>query len=647
MNVALVLAGFWLPGLAAGAAIRLRGWTLAAAAPVLTFGVAGIGVWVLSRLGVSWNLLTAGLWTLAVIALLAFGSLLFARLRPASQDTEPSRSPRDHLLIGGGVAVGMGVGAVTFLRGIGSLTTLSQDWDAPFHGNVVRWIAEHDSALSSELAPLAGRPGDENFFYPDTYHALLALVFDRAGLGIPELLNLAGLAVILALPPGIAAVTAAWRMPTVAVAAAAAVSTWFTAFPYDSLWRGPLYPYVAGVALLPAVLAMARYTVRRRGLAGVAGVALGTAGLVALHTSLAVVVAVYFVLLLLALALRLEPVDWRTTWPYVLGAAAAGAVLALPLALPALSAAGEVTDFGWPSTATVAGGFGQAVTFSPDADLPQWWLGLPAIAGIVLLVRHRRMVWLAAAYVLFGGLYAATASMESPLIHALTGPFYNDQWRLGALVPFAGAVAFGEFAATVGDRLGERVRRWRPAWPHAAVATAGVMAFGLVVALLGNGAYVGRNVDRLDDRYGDGPAVSSGERAAFAWLAERVGPGERVMNGRLDGTCWMYALAGVRPVEWKFSGSPKGTPARVLTRHLDELGEGGSWDPLVRSALAELNVRYVLVGKGFVRPYNERAFGLRRLAGNQHFEVVYRNPKATVYLVSVPTGSDEARHSRR
>ena len=72
MNVLLVLLAFWLPGLLFGAAIRLRGWTLAAAAPLLTFGIVGLGVPVLGRFGLRWNILDVALWTVLLSAV-AFG----------------------------------------------------------------------------------------------------------------------------------------------------------------------------------------------------------------------------------------------------------------------------------------------------------------------------------------------------------------------------------------------------------------------------------------------------------------------------------------------------------------------------------------------------------------------------------------------
>ncbi|WP_216213456.1 DUF6541 family protein [Amycolatopsis aidingensis] len=629
MNVLLVLLAFWLPGLAVGAAIRLRGWTLAAAAPALTFGIVAVGILVLGKLGITWNLLNLALWAAVVALLLGAISYLLYRRRPDRGEQDQPRSRTDHLLIGAGVLAGMAVGAVAFLRGIGGLGRISQEWDASFHANAVRWIAETGSALPSNLGTIANQPDNAGYFYPDAYHALLAPLFGMAGLDVPQLLNIAALAVVLAWPLGVAALTAAWRMPPLAVAGAAAISTWFTAFPYDSLARGPLWPYVAGVALIPAVLAIARHLLVPRGLAGPMGIALAVAGLVGLHTSLAFVVTPYLLLILVAVLVGWESIQWRRAAPGLVATVLLGVALAAPVVLPALTSASGVTDATWKSEATVSEGFGQMVTFSPMAHFPQWWIGLPALAGVFLLVKHRRMMWMVGAYLLFGGLFAATVSLETDLIHTLTGPFYNDHWRIAALVPLAGAVAFGQFLDSSANTVTGKLASWRSGLDRPAVPVAVAVAIGLVLGLLGNGGYIGRNDSWLAEIYTDGPTVSGDERAAYEWLAERVGPDEPVMNDSDDGSVWMYALAGVRPVIWTYYGAEKGSDAWYLANNLNELGT----DARVRQALNDLGVRYVLLGKGFVRDSKERAESMTGLAGSEQFTEVYRNPGAVVYAI--------------
>ncbi|RSM66792.1 hypothetical protein DMH03_06790 [Amycolatopsis sp. WAC 01376] len=655
MNVLLVLLAFWLPGLVFGGAIRLRGWTLAAAAPLLTFGLVAIGIPILGRFGIRWTMLNVGLWVL-LLSLVGFG-LSFLVLRFTAKrhpewaededDDETKRSLRDHLLIGAGVVVGLGVGLVTFLRGSHSLENVQQGWDAPFHGNLVRWIAEHGDARASTVGTIANLPNQHDYFYPDTYHALLALIFGKGGLTMMPTLNLAALMVVLTVPVGVAAMCRAWRMPVLATAAAAAVSTWFTAFPYDSLWRGPLWPYVAGVALVPAMLALARLLLKPNGIAGPVAIGVGVAGLAGLHTSLIFVIMVYFLLILLAVLFRFEKIDWRRSAASLVATIGVAVVLGVPQVLPALYNAGGVTSAFWASETSVSGALGQTITFSPMASFPQWWIGIPAIIGVFFLVRHRRMLWMVGAYVVLGGLFAATISLETPLIHTLTGVFYNDHWRIGALVPLAGAVAFGEFVHTTSGKIAEKLGERRPGLNPVTAAIAGAVVVGLVVTVLSKGGYIGRNSARLAMNYGEGPSVSKGEEAAYAWLGKHVVPGERVMNDKADGSVWMYALSGVQPVEWTNYGAEFTTKAGWLSVFLNDINR----EPRVREALTDLKVRYVLVGKGKVAPNAQSAVGLQRLDITPGFKRVFHNLDASVYEIEgqqgvvadgAPAGSDTA-----
>ncbi|MBB4687657.1 DUF6541 family protein [Amycolatopsis jiangsuensis] len=640
MNVVLILLAFWLPGLVFGTAVGLRGWTLAASGPLLSFGIVALGVPVLGGLGIRWNLLDVALWTV-VLSAVAYGVAFLVRRFTARRhedwtEGEPStdRSVRGQVLIGLGVLVGMVVGTATFLRGTHSITNVQQGWDAPFHGNLVRWIAEHGDARPSTVGTIANLPDQSDYFYPDTYHALLALVFDKGGLTMMPTLNLAVLAVILSVPLGVAAMCHAWRMPVLGTAAAAAVSTWFTAFPYDSLWRGPLWPYVAGVAMIPAMLAISRYLLRPRGIAGPVAIGVGVAGLTGLHTSIVFVIAVYFILILLAVVFRFEKMQWRRSAPSLIATVVLAAVLGVPLVLPSLYNAGGVTSAFWASEATVSGGFGETVTFSPMSNFPQWWIGLPAFAGIVLMVRHRRMLWMVAAYAVFGVLFTFTVSLETPLIHTLTGIFYNDHWRIAALVPLAGAVAFGEFVHTVTGWLAGKVQGRVKLRPVTVTLLAAVLV-GLVVTGLSRGGYLGRNSSSLAINYGDnGPAVSKDEEAAYAWLAEHTQPGERVMNDKSDGSVWMYALAGVTPVEWTYYGAEPDTKAGYLSLWLNEIDKYQQ----VRDDLTDLHVRYVMQGKGKVTPDARPSMAVADLEASPEFRVVFENAGATVYQIEGQQG---------
>ncbi|MEU4518035.1 DUF6541 family protein [Amycolatopsis sp. NPDC024027] len=636
MGFLLVLAAFWLPGAVFGAAIGLRGWTLGAAAPVLTFGVVALAIPLLGATGIRWTALSVTLWTLGVSAAgfaVTWAVARFTRRRRPDAEAAPPERPRwswrAHALTALGVAAGMAVGALTVLRGIPAPGTVNQDWDAAFHANLVRWIAERGDARPSTVSTIANLPDETHYFYPDTYHALLALLFGKGGLTVMPLLNFASIAVTFAVPLGVAAMCRAWRLPPVTAAAAAVASACFTSFPYDLFWHGPVWPYAAGVALVPAMLAVVRLLLEPGGATGPLAVGVGVGGLAALHTSVVFVLVVYCVLILAAVLFRFEPIDWRRAWPSLVASALLAAGLGLPQVLPSLYNAGGVTSAVWGNAATVTGAVGQTVTFSPMADFPQWWIGVPAVAGVVLLARHRRVVWLVAAYVVLGGLYAATVSMENGLVHLLTGPFYNDNYRIGALLPLIGAVGFGEFVHTATAWFAAKVRPRLPKLHPAAPVLAGVVLLAAVIGGFSRG-YVGINSVHVNIGYRGFPSVSADEETAFAWLAGHTVPGERVLNDRLDGSVWMYALQGVKPTQWNYYGAPPASDIGYVSAYANRLEA----DPRARKILRELKVRYAFVGQGNAVPDGQNDPGLLNLDTAPGFKLVYRNAGASIYEIA-------------
>jgi hypothetical protein len=306
-----------------------------------------------------------------------------------------------------------------------------------------------------------------------------------------------------------------------------------------------------------------------------------------------------------------------------------GGLVAVPLMLPSMGAASGVAAMVWPSEATPAGAFGQMLTFSGVAAFPQWWIGLPALLGMIVMIKRGLMLWMVGVWLAFGGLYAATVSLESPIIQKLTGVFYNDHWRLAVLLPLPGAIGFGVAVVAAGTWLVNRYRARVPAPARAPWASVAVSLVVFLLISLVSGAYIGRNSARLGQAYHDGPVVSEAELTAYRWLGERVRPGERVLNDVFDGSAWLYAVAEVEPVEWTFYGTPEGTPNNYLVRNLNKINN----DPEVREDLNELKVRYVIIGKGYVRADKQLTPGLANLDSTRGFRQVFKNEGATIYEI--------------
>jgi hypothetical protein len=105
-----------------------------------------------------------------------------------------------------------------------------------------------------------------------------------------------------------------------------------------------------------------------------------------------------------------------------------------------------------------------------------------------------------------------------------------------------------------------------------------------------------------------------------------------VLNDRNDGSLWMYAVAGVHPVAGHYDGTLESPDVFTLEAHFHDYDT----DERVRAAVQRLRVRYVLIGRGYVREYNRRATGLRDLGGADFLTKVYENEDAVVYRLVAP-----------
>ncbi len=636
------------PGAVVGVAGGLQGWRLAAAAPLLTYAVAGLtGPWS-SAAGVPWSVpvLLAGTVAIA-LAVAAVRALigLVARDREAPAAAPDSWSRAAHAGVAAAVLTAAVVGAAAVLGGLRRLGTVPQDWDAVFHANGIRWIADRGDASLFGMSQVNWFEPGTAIFYPNAYHVVGAVVRQVTERDLPSVLN-----AHTALLPGLAALVLAVvvrRFGGTAVhAAGTALAAVSVSALYDMLWRGPLLPYVTGAVLTPVFVVLMADVMDARGVrertGPVALLALGTAGLVCLHPAMlfgAVVFAVALVAWRWARSPRSAPRD-------VLALAAAGAA---GLALSFLQIGGSVYSASsfpavdWPADLPWSTSIVQVLTFSHAAGTLQGALTVLAAVGLLTYHRLGDLRWVGLPVVVFGTLFVLAASSDAPWVNALTRPWWNDRWRLAGVVALVACVLVGHGLAQVHALAVAGLRRAtaragdRTA-PAVAAAPALLGALVLVAFVVASsGLDVERNAEKMTINTGEGPAVSTDEIVAMRELERIVPDGVRVLNDRNDGSVWMYALAGVLPVAGHYDGTGLGgTDVDVLAARFNQYES----DPAVRAAVRDLDVGFVYVAEGFLRGYESRAPGLADLASAPYLEVVYRNPDAVVYRITDRTDPD-------
>ncbi len=649
-DVLVPLAGLLVltvPGLVVAALAGLRPGTSVAVAPLLTYGLVTTTATVASYVPLPWEP-----WTLVLVTVVAGAVVLGLRavtrrdlpLRRRVQLVRPSRPGwRDWLVVGGVVAGGVWAAAV-FRTGFGRLDALNQDWDYVYHANALRLIAD-----SGDIAPSAmARINDwetASFYYPNTYHALGAVVRDLTGGSVFEVLNSFTMLACLVAGMGLAGLLHRFGAPLAATALTPVLLAGFASFPYDVLWRGPLLPYAVGVACIPAFVLLLDVVLADRRPTTVLLVGFGGAALLGLHPSTALSAALFVVVYLVA--------RWWTTPSALRGdlvALVAGGAAALALAVPAVLGAvatnERAVDIDWPAVMSPGQAVGDLLLLNHAAPAPQYWLAALVVVGL-LTVTRARWVWAWAGGAAIGFvLFVAAAASDSALVADLTRPWWNDRWRFAALavLGMAPLAAHGLVVLAGGaHHVLQRIAGGRVPLPR--LTAAGLVAAALlVVVVLSNGLYASSNSARVSVNHQTERTLNQAEIAAMEWLADRS-TGGTVMNDPNDGSAYLLAEAGLRPlfghvVNPAFVSREMGPTQQLLLDRFNCLDS----DPEVRQAVEDLDIRYVFLGTGYIRPEFTRMSGLEGLGFSPSLDLVHVGPGIRVFEVDL-TDAPTARSS--
>ena len=627
-----------------GALVALAGglrWPLAVAVgPALTYGVVGLAIVPFGALGIRWTALSAALALLAVtVAALGF-RLLLTRRRPAA--VRPRPWPES--AVAAGVVLGAGAIAVAGWRGIHDWQSIPSTWDAVWHANTVRWILDTGQASPTHMGELRNVETHAALYYPSTFHALAAVLAQLTGAAATTAYTLSSLAAAVWLFPMSAALltwqlligrTTRWRTAG-AAAAAAALSASFTAVPYVEFATASMPNLTAyGLAVPTFVLVTTSPADRRR----IPLAVLAVVGVFSVHITGGVVAVTFIAAWWLTEALR-RPVAGRGR---DLATLLAVAVPALALLLPQFLGVLQQTEIITGHTFLTHEGRKRALFDAVvqhtrhlnDFPIQNIVIALAA-AGFVLLLIKRiwwpALVWL----LLVVSIVHSSAPFGGPvgtLTASYSDLFYSDPRRLSAVVtllltPMAGVALFAAAQVAVAWARGvtRRHAAREPGRGFWIGATATLLA-AVCLALAWH--YLPRHRFLFGDKY-DGVIVDDKDLQAFAYLSGLPGARDTVIaNANVDGTAWMYAVAGLHPL-WTHYDYPvqqgPGYHRFIVWAYADDADR----DPRVAEAVRALNIRYLMtsspVVRGFVMPD-----GLVSLDKSASWAKIYDNGTARIY----------------
>lgn len=615
--IAAAVAIIVVPGVLVALAFGVRGMVFAGLVPLAGVSVVAVASVANHVIPFRW-----GIVPVAVVAVVLAG--MVAGLRFLLRRHWLPAAHRDGRTYNVAAAIALGVAAILLAWRLmvifGDPAHISQTFDNVYHLNAVRYIADVGDASPLRAGSLTFVYDQIPSFYPDTWHAIAALVAQVSGSSVPVAVN--GLNIVIGgvvWPLGaMLLVRVVFGARPLAALVAGVLAPAFGAFPYRMIEFGVLYPNLLSIALLPGVFAFV-----------VAAAGLGRRwGANALVSWMMVVAAIPG----LALA---HP----STLMALIGFSVPVAVIALTLLVKRMRAAGSSMLRIGGVLVLALGGFAVAaavfLTARPTQEIAFWgprmdapeaiWgavtssvMGMPVdgvltvltIAGLIAPFVVRRHRWLVASWAVAAFLYIVAAAVPHGIIvrYLFVGTWYNDANRLAALLPVlalpvavGGAVWLVDLAVAGIRRLPALRGRGRPVVASAAVGALAVLIIATATQFghhLQVRTLAAQSLYRLTP---DSPLLSTDEEALLKRVEEHVPEGVAVAGSPWTGASLVYA----------YSGRPALLPAIFGDRHgatavlMEGLRDAGS-EPEVCDAVRDANAWFAL------------DFGDREVHGGEH-----------------------------
>lgn len=619
---ALLVVPGWLVAWCAG----LRGVLGVAAGPLLSVSVAGGTAVVAQLVGVRWGAAVfAGGVVAAAVAALGLSWQVRRLLRRRGVDPAPVAG--DGAGAWGWSVVGVAAGgsalASGIARGLGSPDRWPQTYDAVFHLDAAWHVVRTGDGSSLTLATMT-RPEATRGFYPAAWHDLVALLAGVAGVDVVVATSaLAFTTVAVAWPLGCVALTRAGVGSSgPLLAAAGALAAAVAASPVLLVAYGTLWPNALATALLPAALGLVVLLVRGRpGERIAAGVVLVPAvpGLTLAHPNATVSLLVIGTA---AVAVLVRGYGWRVQAAVV----AWGLVLAWLIGWSPVFA--STRGQSWGARQSTGQALGEWLALAPERTPVPLVVAALALVGVVVAWRRPRLRWLLAVHAAAGLLWVLVSGSDGRLSRLASGPWWDDPYRLGALVGVAGVplAALGLWALSdrLATRLAPALGRGLPVG-----AVAGVLLVGTAVA--GGGLYRAETASVVA-RWADGDAMlGARDRAFVSGIGEWVPAGARVAANPWNGLAFTGPLADREAVFPHLVGR-WGRDRELLATSLADV----THRPDVCAALDRLRVTHVLVGRPvFWRDDPRRALyaGLD-VEGRPGFALVARGDAVSLWEVT-------------
>lgn len=597
-----------LPGLPITYGLGLRGVAAWAMAPVVSVALVALTAMVAGSLGIAWSVwLVIGVCAVLTV-LVGVGAFLLRQRFSVIREADPR--PVTVAAVAG-LLPALVLGAVTVVRGFGRPDNLSQTYDALFHYNAVALILDTHNGSAMILSNFDS-PDSPATFYPAAWHDFASLLVMTTGSSIPVTANLLSALIAVVLWP-LSCLFLARQLfgrSAGALAITGVLSIAFGAGPWGLLGFGVLWPNALGLAIVPAGLAVLLSLV---GLAKDDALGRGRAALLLPVTAVAAVFAhpgALFTLVVLgvfpaghallvrAWRLHKDGRSWRGVGEVLAVVAVLGALWYWTATTPNPAFKGVREQY-WAPFETAPRAVGEVLLNATNGRPAQWLLSAVILVGVVASVRVPRQRWLIPAHATTGFLYLVAATLNQPETRKFTGYWYNDSFRLAAVLPVTGVPLAVAGILLLTKKIAERVPS-----PQIGVTAVAIAAVAVLTAVT-QGMYHSERTERLAVPYLRHPPgdilATPGQRDFLTHLKQDIPEGTVVANNPWDGSGMLWALADRRTLFPHFT-APAGTDQRYLAEHLSDAAS----DPKVCQIANRLHVGYLVIGDSQFWPWDNR-----------------------------------------
>lgn len=606
------IAILFVPGLIVGFALGGRRLLLTVIAPPLTISVIAVASVVNHVVGFRWGVLPV-LVTAVILAGIVWGLQRLWRKRWPAPRLE-SVSQWAWIFGGSGLVFGFVALTARFTAMFGAPNHVSQTFDNIFHINAVNYIIEMGNASPLKVGSLTYAYDGAQVFYPDMWHAFIALVAELTGASVPVSINVGSIAIAAVMWPlaCLFLVRVVVGVRPIALLAAGVLSAAFSGFPYLMVDFGVLYPNLLSISILPVALALVilicgfgsadLLSPPARWLALVAVLP----GLALAHPSTLMALIAFSVPIVLSALIR------RFVGMRERGAPPRSYITTVGLALIGFGIAAIILIVARPDRAAAFWGPREPVETAVLAAVNSSFVGRPGdwviaslvVFGIWSLRRARKQQWLIGTYIVAAGLYVIAASFQAGTYrYWVTGIWYNDSFRLAALLPVialplavVGVLWVGDLCMSGVDAM--RSRRGTGARSRLSVrrtqvgSIAGFALVGVIAVSTQTGAALASATESGQERYAfteESSLLSPDEMRLIDRIDDEVPADAAIMGSPWTGTSLVFALADRRALLPHIYGYRD--PA---TTTLIESLRDAAIDPAVCDAVRELNALYVL-----------------------------------------------------